>query len=72
MVGCQHEGVKPNKRVVSAVTKTRGGTRTLEQGSLEEWTVGKALQWSKEGLMEHILKLVVVDDQVSETSEAFM
>jgi hypothetical protein len=61
---------------VSAVTKTREGTKTLEQGSLEEWTVGKAPQlapqWSKDGLMEHIIELVVVDDQVSETSEAFI
>ena len=38
----------------------------MGQGSLEEWTVAKAPQWSKEGLMEHIVELVVVDDQVRE------
>ena len=31
---------------------------------LEGWPVAKVPQWSRQGLMEHIVKLVVVDDQV--------
>jgi hypothetical protein len=63
-VGCQKEGVEPNQRILGLVTKVKG-TTAMAQGSLEEWAAGKAApQWSKEGLMEHIVELVMVDDQV--------
>jgi hypothetical protein len=60
---CQKE-VKPNQREMSAMTKAAEEARPQEQQSLEGWTVAKEPQWSKQGLMEHIIKLVVVDDQV--------
>jgi hypothetical protein len=53
---------------MSAVTKTGEGIK--EQGSLEGWTIPKAPLWSKEGLMEHIIELVVVDDQVRQQSSS--
>jgi hypothetical protein len=63
-VGCQREHVKPNQRIISATTKAGEGIKAQEQGSLEEWTVATAPKWLKDGLMEHIVELVVVDDQV--------
>ena len=62
LAGCQSEQVEPNKRIMSAVTKT--GEGIMKQGSLEGWTIPKAPLWSKEGLIEHIIEMVVVDDQV--------
>ncbi len=61
---CEHEEVKPNKQVMRVVTEAAAGTKTQEQGTLEGWTVAKVPQWSREGLTEHIIELVVVDDQV--------
>jgi hypothetical protein len=52
---------------MSSVVKAPEGTRLQEQSSLEGWTVAKEPQWSKQGLMEHIIELVVVDDQVRDT-----
>jgi hypothetical protein len=49
---------------MSAMTEAAGGGKLQEQKTLEDWTVTKVPQWSKEGLMEHIVELVVVDDQV--------
>ena len=49
---------------MNAVTEVAGGGKLREQKTLEDWTVAKVPQWSKEGLMEHIVELVVVDDQV--------
>ncbi len=49
---------------MNAVTEAAPGTGPQEQGTLEGWTVVKVPQWSREGLMEHIVELVVVDDQV--------
>ena len=66
LAGCKKEGVEPNQRILTLVTKAGEGTKTLGQGSLEEWAAGKAPRWLKEGLMEHIVELVVVDDQVRE------
>ncbi|KAH9030064.1 hypothetical protein EDB84DRAFT_1439189, partial [Lactarius hengduanensis] len=63
LAGCQREDVKPNERVVSAVREPTTGSKSQEQGTLEGWTAVKVPQWSKEGLMEHIVELVVVDDQ---------
>lgn len=63
MAGCEREKVEPNERVMKAVTEAAGG-KAQEQGTLEGWTVAKMPQWTKEGLMEHIVELVVVDDQV--------
>lgn len=60
--GCQHENVEPHKRILSSVTNEGEGIKG--QRSLEGWTVTKVPLWSKEGLMEHIIELVVVDDQV--------
>jgi hypothetical protein len=68
LAGCQSEQVEPNQRIMSAVTKTGEGIK--EQGSLEGWTIPKAPLWSKEGLMEHIIELVVVDDQVRQQSSS--
>jgi hypothetical protein len=67
LVGCQCKQVKPNKCVMSAITAmTNTGEGIKEQGTLEGWNTAntKVPLWSKEGLMEHIIKLVVVDDQV--------
>jgi hypothetical protein len=47
-----------------AVTEAEGETKPQEQKTLEGWTVAKVPQWSRDGLMEHIVELVVVDDQV--------
>ena len=68
LAGCQSEQVEPNKCIMSAVTKT--GEEIKEQESLEGWTILKAPLWSKEGLMEHIIELVVVDDQVRQQSSS--
>jgi len=68
LAGCQSEQVEPNKCIMSAVTKTGEGIK--EQGSLEGWTIPKAPLWLKEGLMEHIIELVVVDDQVRQRSSS--
>jgi hypothetical protein len=62
LVGCQNECVEPNKRVMNSVTKT--GEDIKGQRSLEGWAVTKVPLWSKAGLMDHLIKLVVVDDQV--------
>ena len=64
LAGCQCEKVEPNERIMLAVTKPAEGTKPDEQRTLEGWTVAKVPAWSKEGLMEHIVELVVVDDQV--------
>ena len=42
---------------------SRGG-KLQAQRTLEDFTVAKVPQWTKDGLMEHIIELVVVDDQV--------
>ncbi|KAN0138441.1 Ribonuclease H-like domain containing protein [Lactarius tabidus] len=63
MAGCQREQVEPNERIMSNVMKPGEGAETQKQESLEKWTVTKVPQWSKAGLMEHIVELVVVDDQ---------
>jgi hypothetical protein len=63
--GCKKNKVEPNDRVMSANGDRPG---LLQQGSLEGWTVTKPPQWSKQGLMEHIIELVVVDDQVREVN----
>ena len=49
---------------MKSVTKEAQGTRLQDQKSLEGWTISKVSQWSKEGLKEHLIGLVVVDDQV--------
>jgi hypothetical protein len=49
---------------MDATTKTEEVTKPLEQRTIEGWTVTKVPMWSREGLMEHIVELVVVDDQV--------
>ena len=64
LAGCEHEGVEPNQCILSAVKRAEQGTIPQGQGSLEEWTAKKIPKWSKDGLMEHIVELVVVDDQV--------
>jgi hypothetical protein len=64
LAGCQREQVEPNKRVMVAVTEEEEGKKPKDQMTLEGWTVAKVPQWSREGLMEHIVELVVVDDQV--------
>jgi hypothetical protein len=64
MAGCQHEQVEPNERIMSNVMKPGEGAETQKQESLEKWTVAKVPQWLKAGLMEHIVELVVVDNQV--------
>jgi hypothetical protein len=64
LVGCEKEKVKPNERVMIVVTAAEEGKKPQEQRTLEGWAVTKVPQWTKEGLMEHIVKLVVVDDQV--------
>jgi hypothetical protein len=64
LAGCQCKQVEPNQRVMSAMMKGADKKRPQEQRSLEGWTVAKEPQWSKWGLMEHIVDLVVVDDQV--------
>jgi hypothetical protein len=74
LAGCKKEGIEPNKRVMSEVTKAEGpegGGKLKEQRTLEDWTVAKVPQWTKAGLMEHIVELVVVDDQVR-TVTSFM
>lgn len=48
---------------MSAVAEAEG-PRPQDQKTLEGWAVAKVPQWTKEGLMEHIVELVVVDDQV--------
>ncbi|KAN0139585.1 hypothetical protein V8E53_002614 [Lactarius tabidus] len=56
--------------VMSAVTAmTNTGEGIKEQGTLKGWNTANAKVplWSKEGLMEHIVELVVVDDQPSNT-----
>jgi hypothetical protein len=67
--GCKFEGVEPNECVMSA---DREKTRPSQQGSLEGWTVAKVPQWSKRGLMEHIVELVVVDNQVREVKSLYV
>jgi hypothetical protein len=64
LAGCKKEWVEPNEQVVSEVTAAEEWTKPQEQRTLEGWAVTKVPQWTKEGLMEHIVKLVVVDDQV--------
>ena len=64
LAGCTHKGVEPNQCVLSAVKWVEQGTITQGQGSLEEWTAQKIPKWSKDGLMEHIVEFVIVDDQV--------
>ena len=67
MAGCQKEGVEQNQHILGLVTKGKGTTTspTKVQGSLEEWVTGQATPgWLKDGLMEHIIELVRVDDQV--------
>lgn len=64
MAGCEREEVEPNERVMKAVAEAAADNKPKEQGTLEGWTVAKVPQWTKEGLMEHIVELVVVDDQV--------
>ena len=50
---------------MTAVTEAaKGKKKPQEQKTLEGWSVAKMPQWSREGLMEHIIELVVVDDQV--------
>jgi hypothetical protein len=49
---------------MKVAAEAAAGTKAKEQGTLEGWTVAKEPQWSREGLMEHIVELVVVDDQV--------
>jgi hypothetical protein len=49
---------------MDATTKTEEVTKPLEQRMIKGWTVTKVPMWSREGLMEHIVELVVVDDQV--------
>jgi hypothetical protein len=50
---------------MTAVTEAaEGGKKLQEQKTLDGWPVAKVPQWSREGLMEHIVELVVVDDQV--------
>jgi hypothetical protein len=71
LAGCEKERIEPNKRVMSEVTEAEGGGKLKEQRTLDDWTVAKVPQWSKAGLMEHIVELVVVDDQVS-TVTSFM
>ncbi|KAN0130476.1 Ribonuclease H-like domain containing protein [Lactarius tabidus] len=63
LTGCQCENIEPNQCMMSSVAKAPEGTRLQEQSSLEGWTVAKESQWSKQGLMEHIIELVVVDNQ---------
>ena len=46
------------------VTKIVKGTKLQEQTTIKGWTVTKVPQWTRDGLMEHIVELVVVDDQV--------
>lgn len=64
MAGCKKEKVKPHKCIMKSVTKEAEGTRPQDQKSLEGWTITKVSQWSKQGLKKHLIKLVVVDDQV--------
>jgi hypothetical protein len=64
LAGCQREQVKPHKRIMMAVTEAVEETKPQGQKTLEGWTVAKVPQWSRDGLMEHIIELVVVDDQV--------
>ena len=71
LAGCKKEGIEPNQQVISEVTEEAGGKKLQEQKTLEDWTVAKVPQWSKDGLMEHIVELVVVDDQVR-TVTSFM
>lgn len=61
LVGCKFEQVEPNECIMTA---DKEGSGLLQQVSLEEWTVTKAPQWLKKGLMEHIVELIMVDDQV--------
>ncbi|KAF8256624.1 hypothetical protein EI94DRAFT_1710730 [Lactarius quietus] len=63
LAGCQRERVEPNERIMSTVMKAGKGAETQKQESLEKWTVDKVPLWSKVGLMEYIIELVVVDDQ---------
>jgi hypothetical protein len=70
LAGCQCEEVEPNERVLSAVTEAAEGSKPQEQRMLEGWAVVKMPQWSRDGLMEHIVELVVVDDQVGNRCEA--
>ena len=49
---------------MEAVTVAAGGGKLQAQRTLEDFTVAKVPQWTKDGLMEHIIELVVVDDQV--------
>ena len=48
---------------MKSVTKEAEGTRTQNQKSLECWTITKVSQRSNKGLKEHLIELVVVDDQ---------
>jgi hypothetical protein len=64
MAGCRREQVEPNQRVMRAVEKPAEVPGLQEQRTLEGWSVAKESRWSKQGLMEHIIELVVVDDQV--------
>jgi hypothetical protein len=62
--GCKLAGVEPSQRIMEAVTMAAGGGKLQAQRTLEDFTVAKVPQWTKDGLMEHIVELVVVDDQV--------
>ena len=64
LVGCKKEQVTLNQRIMTAVTEAAKGKKTQGQKMLEEWPVAKVPQWSRQGLMEHFIELVVVDDQV--------
>lgn len=68
LAGCKRERVEPNERIMSDVKEAAEGKKPPEQRTLEGWTVAKVPQWTKEGLMEHIVALVVVDDQVRKAS----
>jgi hypothetical protein len=64
LAGCKHEQVEPNERIMRKVAESEHKKNPQEQTMMDGWTVTKAPQWSREGLMEHIIELVVVDDQV--------
>jgi hypothetical protein len=67
-MGCKREGVDPNERIISEAMQAVEGKKPAEQRTLEGWAVAKVPQWSREGLMDHIVELVVVDDQVRKAS----
>jgi hypothetical protein len=55
---------------MSVVTEAVESSKPQEQRTLEGWAAVKTPQWSRDGLMEHIVKLVVVDDQVCNRRKA--